>query len=496
MKTWIVRNFRTKRAWFLLGIATLAVLASCAATPKVPDWVLSNPPPDSSNTYFVGQASGKDTASAANDAAADLIARIMQYIGVTVKVNSSATAKASLDAYSAEIRQTVETQSSNRLSGFQVKQKYVRTDPKTGIVTVYILASYATSDLNREKKRIQDLFQEKIDAVARPEAEGDELAGLNSPLKAAMKYIEAMSAASGSDIENADIKLERNAKKAREQISRIALIIEPAGTLAGTLGLSAPRISIRLVADKALSASPIPDAQITVSYPRKLSSGRMGSKTETLVTDRTGVAQLQLPLPDFVGKGIISAQLDLSSSLALLDNLPKKFEPLRASIEDEIASRTASVSYAVSSNAKHVPTAVALLETTETGKPAGTSFAQSGVLEVLSKEGFSLQTLTIPSEFFAADQLLVDTARKAVQPGVQRLIYGIVRIDNARAENNMFIASASGQVTVIDLASSQVLYKTSKSWQAIGTSESAARQNVLRELGSKIFGPDILANLP
>lgn len=496
MKTLIVANLRTKRPWFLISILAMAVFTSCATAPKVPDWVLSNPQPDSNNTYFVGQAGGKDIASATNDATADLIARIMQYIGVTVTVNSSATAKASLDAYSAEIRQTVETQSSNRLSGFQVKQKYIRTDPKTGTVTVYILASYATSDLTREKKRIQDLFQEKIDAVARPEAEGDEFAQLNNPLKAAMKYIEAMSAASGSDIENADIKLERNAKKAREQISRISLLLEPAGALSGTLGLSAQRISILMVADKARGSYPIPDAQITVSYPRKLSSGRIGSKTETLVTDRSGIASLQLPLPDFVGKGSIIAQLDLSSSLALLDNLPKKFEPLRSSIDDEIAARTAFISYSVSSNAKNVPTAIALLETTETGKPTGTSLAQSGILELLGKEGFSLQTLSMPSEFFAYEPLLVENARKAVQPAIKRLIFGTIRIESVRAENTIFIASAGGQITVIDLATSQVLYKASKSWQAIGTSESSARQNVLRELGSKIFGPDILASLP
>lgn len=490
----VPHNVPTLR-WLLPGVLALSVLVvfiSCATAPKVPDWVRANPPPDGTNTYFVGQASGKDPASASNDATADLIARIMQYIGVTVKVSSSATAKATMDAYSAEIRQTVETQSSNRLSGFQVKQKYIRTDSKTGIVTVYILASYATSDLNREKKRIQDLFQEKIDAVARPEAEGDELAAAGNPLRAAIKYIEAMAAASGSEVENADIKLERNAKKAREQIARISLTIEPEGTISGMVGVPGPLVTIRLLSDKNLNAVPISDAMILLSYPRKLASGRIGSKTETLTTDSRGLAHLQLPLADFVGKGSISAQLDLSSALAMLDRLPARFEAMRSAIEDELAARASFVSYAVQSNSRNFPTAVAILETNERGIPTGTSFAQNGILETLSREGYSLQALSIPPEFFASDQLVLDSVRKAAKPGTVRVIFGTVRIDTVRIENNMFIASASGQISVVDLAGSQTLFRASKTWQAIGTTETSARQNALQELGSKVFAPELL----
>ena len=42
-------------------------------------------------------------------------------------------------------------------------------------VTVYLLAQYATADLEREKRRIEAVFREQQEAVAGPEREGAEL---------------------------------------------------------------------------------------------------------------------------------------------------------------------------------------------------------------------------------------------------------------------------------------------------------------------------------
>lgn len=105
------------RKRFVAAIAALiaaSVFLSCATAP---DWISRPPPPDSVNTWFVGSASGKDEAAAVNDATANLIAGIMQYMGIRVTVNTSAMAKASLESYTAEITQTVTMQSENRLAG-------------------------------------------------------------------------------------------------------------------------------------------------------------------------------------------------------------------------------------------------------------------------------------------------------------------------------------------------------------------------------------------
>jgi len=144
------------------------LLASCVSSPKAqtkaPDWALATPGADGTYTYFVGYSSDPagDAAKAAEGATANLLASIMNYIGVKITVDSSATAKASYDSYQAEIIQTVKTQSTNRLAGFLVKERHQIKDKKSGRITVYILASYLTKDLEAEKTRIQKLFQEQL----------------------------------------------------------------------------------------------------------------------------------------------------------------------------------------------------------------------------------------------------------------------------------------------------------------------------------------------
>ena len=78
----------------ITGLAVLTlVFASCASVPaqgKAPDWIFTTPKPDATNTDFVGSASDLtgDTAAATNDAAANLMAGITQYIGVKINVAS------------------------------------------------------------------------------------------------------------------------------------------------------------------------------------------------------------------------------------------------------------------------------------------------------------------------------------------------------------------------------------------------------------------------
>jgi hypothetical protein len=135
-------------------------------------------------------------------------------MGFSVSVTSSTEARASIDEYQAQITQTVRTESKGRLVGFEVVEKYIRREPKTDRYTVHILARYETKELLKEKARIEALFQESLDAVAAPEARGDAAAAEGRLFDAIRAYAEAMSAAAASAIENAQLKLERNAKKA------------------------------------------------------------------------------------------------------------------------------------------------------------------------------------------------------------------------------------------------------------------------------------------
>ncbi|MCX7027290.1 MAG: hypothetical protein NT061_07400 [Spirochaetes bacterium] len=475
-----------------------ALLASCATTPQTPSWVLASPPPDGSNTWFVGSAAGADAASATNAATSNLIVEIMQYIGVDIKVQVSSVTQETLNKYSEELRQTIEVQSSNRIAGFKVKEKFVQFDKTSKRVTVYILASYLTADLNKEKARIAALFQEKSDAVAKPEAEGDALAASGKALEAADRYVQAMVAASGSDIENAEIKLERNADKARLQIASLSFILPGNPELKALLGKApAQPFELRLVTRKGGQNVPIPGASITLSYPRKLANGKLGTKAETLVTDQGGMIRLVLPAPDFVGKGRVYAQLDLSSALELLDKVPKKYDALISALEDEIRGKTAEVTYVVSSQAASIAIALFVVDIDERGIIGQQNVTQTGLMETLGKEGFTIRALALdPALVTVSTDQLIALTRNTFPSGMGRLAFGSGKIVSVRKEGAFFVASASGSLKVVDLTTGQILYASEKSWQALASDEATARRNALKELGSQVFGKDLLSSLP
>ncbi len=479
-------------------IALAALFVSCATSPKLPQWALSPPSPDGTYTYFTGSASAGDPATAIGDATDRLIAGIMQYIGVDVKVSTSATARASLDSYSADLRQTVETESNNRLTGFQVTQKHLAKEPKTGITTAYILARYETRELEKEKARIAALFKERADAVAKPEAEGDAFSVEGRALDAANKYIEAMAAASGAEVENAAIKLERNANKARAQIAGIGFVLGDGKSLQGSLGkaFSAP-LAVRVYREDAQGRRPLPGATLMIGYSRKLPSGQLGTKTASFISDASGYAYMDLPAPDFVGRGKILVQLDLSASMELLDKVGPGFEPQVAALEDEIRTKYAELPYIVTSGASGIPMALFIVDRDENGQATSLYATQSGLSEALVKEGFSIRSLSLDPALLAGPQeRLIDQAKAVAPEGTLRLAFGSAKIDSLRKESSMFLASASASVTIVDLRTGATLYSADKSRQVLASDEASAKRSALRELGAQSFGRDILASLP
>ena len=213
---------------FAVTVAVVMSIVSCVSTPPqspaakvAPDWTLTTPAPDGTYTYFVSSSSDSagDAALATEDAANALISQIVRYMGVEITVETSGVAKGTLDSYSAEVTNAVKQTGSGRVSGFTIKDRHEVRDGS--LVTVYILAQYVTADLNKEKARIAAIFQEKIDAVAKPEKAGDEAASDGRLFDAVKSYVEAAVAASGSDVENADIKMERTMNKARAILGKM-----------------------------------------------------------------------------------------------------------------------------------------------------------------------------------------------------------------------------------------------------------------------------------
>jgi hypothetical protein len=481
-------------AMLILGCASVSLVGAA------PAWVTTTPEPDDTYTYFVGSASDQagDAAKAEEMATNALIGEIMRSIGVVVTSETSATAKSTLDSYQASLTQTVKQSSTNRIAGFEIKEKFSAKDSKTKRTTLYLLARYRTEDLAAEKARIAAVFQEKLDAVARPEAEAKSLLSDGRAFDAVRRFIDAASAAAGSNIDNADVKFARNVNAAKDAVARIGFV-KLNDNLSGSANLPfSADFRARVVFGDSASAPGVPGAAVKVGYQAKAANGRLVVKSETVKADDQGIVSFRPPAPNFVGKAALTMSLDLSSALEPLDSAPKQYDDLVSGLEDQIAAKKVSFSYVVGSAAKSAKTAVVLLDVAADGSALATKLASPALLDALAKEGFAVRSPGFDAGAILSgdDAAVLAAARKALAGTADRLAYGTVRLDSIGEDSGMKVAGATASVKVIDIASGAVLYSTTKTGEAVGSDDRAATEAVLRQLAGKTIASDLAASLP
>lgn len=479
-------------AVFACCIATL--IMSCASSPQVPEWVRATPAPDGTYTYFTGSSSAPDSATAMNDATAQIIAGIFKYMGVSINVSSSAEARATMEDYQARITQTVTTESKGKLAGFEVTQKYIARDPKTGLYTVHVLARYETKELSKEKARLEALAREKEDAVSKPEKNGDSAAAEGRFLDAIRYYAEAMSAAGQSDIENAQIKLERNAKKASAAAASLRIVPLSESAVSIGMGQIPSPLKVALRSNAGGLEQGVPGAPLRITYPKKLSSGKSGSATMQVFTGTDGIAEISLPAFEIPGTHRVYIALDASSISDILFNLPSWALSYKDAVESELAGTAIFFTYKIVSSAAKSPTAIAaFLRTPASGKLTDIQVFSSALKDALLKEGFILTEFALPPSNTAMD---FNALRHLVPAQAERFMVAALDIGSTTRDGAFYIATVSGSLNVYEMAQGRMLYSASKSAQAPGNSEIEAIANALRTLGGKVFAGDLLSTLP
>ncbi len=486
-----------------LLMASIVSLASCVSSPSAsatpPDWALKTPPADATYTYFVGSSSVKsgDTATALEDATANLVAGIMNYLGVKVTVETNATAKASLDSYQADIVQSVRSESGGRLAGFSIKERY-QLKEKSGAVTQFILASYKTADLEKEKARIAALFREREDAVAKPEAAGDAAVSAGRWFDAVKSYVEAAVAASGSDIDNADVKMERTINKARGVLAKLRFV-RVDGPASVALGKAFPKpFQARLVYGEGDAAPGIPGAEVAMVYQTRNAAGRILTRTERGLTDARGVVSFSPPPPDFVGKASFSYRLNFDSLRDLMDRIPLKYDAYAQALADDMGRRILNFDYTITSAAKDVATGVVVIDLLDDGKQANTTIAQGGLFETLAKEKFKAGLAPIdPAVLMSGDDArILALAKRDYGSALGRIIYGSAKVESAVKDGSMWQASARMSVKCVELATGIILYATEKTAIAVASDEAGARRAALQQVAKETIAKDLMVNLP
>jgi len=491
----------------VVGAAVLLLFLGCATGSRPretgapgespPPWVLSTPAGDARYEYFVGSSSdpAKDAARAEEQAVYALIAEITRYIGVTITAETTSEAKAALDSFQAQVTQQVRQTGSARVTGLRVADKYVLREASR--VTVYVLAQYDRAELQKERDRIAAVFKEQADAVAVPEETGKRLAASGDLFGAIKSFIQAAAAASGSNIDNAAIKFERNINNAKAVINRIGLV-PLSGAITGEVGSPLPgTFQIKVVDGQRESDPPIRGADIQVSYKEARTGGRVGIRAVNLQSGADGRVEFEHPIPTFVGSEKVTMMLDLSAFLVPLEKAPRAFAPQVSGLQDLVSGKRVSMEYNIVSRARKIPTGIVVLDTDGASNPTGTTGTGSGILEALSSDGFQVRTLSFNAVSLRgmSDTEVIRAVAAAHGGQVERVVFGVITVDELEEAKGSFQVRVAGTVKAADLKTGQILYSKRMFKRGIGSSSGAVISTAFRNLGVD-FGKDLSRNLP
>jgi hypothetical protein len=479
----------------LAAALAAAFLTACGSAPKPasaqeapPAWVLNPPEADAQYMFFVGSGESKSGSMAEGEefARGALIDEIMRYLGVRISSETTATARASLESYQADVVQTLKSTSAGRVVGLEIAERWV--SQREGRTGVYLLARYNKTELSKEKRRLEELFREKLEAVSGPEAEGRELEGRGELYQAALRYLEAAAAASKSDLENADIKFERNMNLAREAVRRIGLV-KLNDNLKVRVGQEFPSgFQLKVVAGSSASDPGIAGVALRVSYKEMTASGRSATRSQPAKSGAGGALSFAPPPVEFVGAETLTMALDLDEALEALQEVPDRLYPQVEALEELARSKSVRFAYESLSLAGAIPTGIAVFDLDATGNPITMTETASGLLSELGKAGFKVVPLPIGAAQIAGrpDNQVISSLSAGYGGQVERAIFGTARITDTVQEGQTIIIQVSGTVKVVELGSGKVLLAVNKSKRAQGSNASAALSTAFKKLGEDL----------
>ena len=459
-----------------------------AKTETPPAWVLNPPEPDAQYMYFVGSGESRSGSMPEGEefARGALIDEIMRYLGVRISSETTATAKASLESYQADVVQTLKSTSAGRVVGLEIAERWV--NQREGRVGVYLLARYNKGELAKEKRRLEEIFREKVEAVSGPEREGRELEGRGELYQAALRYLEAAAAASKSELENAELKFERNMNQAREAVRRIGLV-KLNDNLKVYVGQDFPAGFLLKVVAGAGPADPgIAGAPLRVSYKEVKASGKASTRSQLVKSGESGEVSFLPPAPEFVGAETLTMALDLGEALEALQEVPDRLYAQVEAMEELARTKSVRFGYESLSLAGTIPTGIAVFDLDATGNPLSLTETSSGLLGELGRAGFKVVALPVEAPAVAGrpDAKVIAALASGYQGQVERAIFGTARIADTVQEGQTIIIQVSGSVKVVELATGKVLLAVNKSKRAQGSNVAAALSTAFKKLGEDL----------
>ena len=489
-------HFKTAIMLSLLFIAAGCATIGRSVDKDAPEWVVNPPSGDVTSEFFV--ASGIDTqgvqSHAEMAAAYEMISKILEQIGVVVAADTNEATIAKLKDFEEQLHKQIQQPDENLVSGFAIIDHYVRT--QNGEIKVYLLGRYDREELKAETQRFPELFQEQREAIDVPENRARSLYE-SGQYGAALPYLlQAAAAAAISDVDDADVRFDRNMMLAREIVDNLILELERDYISAVVhQGVDeAIVVSAYYIADG--KRVPVSNLPIQVGYREVLEGRRLAIRTAQIHTDNNGLGVFQHPAPTYVGNERVTFSLDLASDMKPLHSLGGRYRSLVRSLEDTIMRARTSLQLEVESRAGNIPTAILILDADIAGNPIREQATVIGLQEALGGAGYVIHPIDLPAELLMSlsDEEILQAVRAGYGNEVERLLFGIVKIIHFN-ESDGFIVNVSGTIRAVDIHTGEMLHTITTSSRTRGTSSSRAISSAFRNLGSSV-GQDMLRSLP
>ncbi|MFH1414986.1 MAG: PEGA domain-containing protein [Elusimicrobiota bacterium] len=145
---------------------TINISTLCYAKDEIPAWVTKPPQPDKRNIYFTGIKTGAESIEAGREEAVrDVAKQIAAYIGMKVSTKMISQKSELITRLADEIRLYAKAD----IMGTTIKEMYYEKNRKEKIYNVYILTQYSINEINKEKRRLNEVIEDynvKTDRLA------------------------------------------------------------------------------------------------------------------------------------------------------------------------------------------------------------------------------------------------------------------------------------------------------------------------------------------
>ncbi|AGT45182.1 hypothetical protein TPE_2710 [Treponema pedis str. T A4] len=460
-----------KKNIFIISFSVTLLIFSCATNSEIktngniPDWVLNVPKADSQYEYFTASGTNKNLTLAENDAKNNLIGEVLKIFGVSVKANTTSILSGDINNIDKIIEREIKQYSGANIKGLKIKERYIEKNISDS--TVYLLAAYDKTELQKEKMRLLHLAEEKTNAVNIPVKNAEKFYSEKKYFAAAYNYVQAACAAFNFKLENAEIKFEADIKNAKQSLKKIELKPATKVSVQGKSGKFLPAFKINCFEE---------ELPLIVTYTIKYVSAGAKQKifTEKIEAGTDGIAEFILPLQESACTGTVKIETDIEELRKMLKDTNEHFAEKEINELKKIAVKSAvGFNYTIEQEKEtqfiqNKKVDVFAEQYGKDGKRLIKSETEKAVVEILQKMNFDAKKINSKNSF------------------AEFIICAVVSIDNIEIIDSGVFAKLTAEVEIHNLKTGEIIYAQDISKRGAGFSETEAVSSASFALAKQI----------